>query len=62
MIERARTVQQLSEYLMDNGYFRNCLNCKEWNEVSELCTKYLQRPPAKVIVTGCSEHSDLIPF
>lgn len=51
-----------TEFLMDNGYFTTCLNCDHWQDNPELCKKFNQRPPAKVIVVGCEEHSDSIPF
>lgn len=50
------------ERLADAGVFQNCTNCREWNKEQELCNKFKQRPPAHIIVKGCSEHSDNIPF
>jgi recombinational DNA repair protein RecR len=43
---------------------RTCLNCQNFDEKSELCkfNSYNQRPPARVIVTGCPSHEDEIPF
>lgn len=52
----------LVDHLIDMGLFRNCLNCGEWNEKTEICKKYNLRPPVTIIVTGCENHSDLIPF
>lgn len=51
----------LTAYLMDHGYFTNCLNCHNWQDKNEICSKYNQRPPALIIIKGCSEHTD-IPF
>ena len=51
----------LAHYMFEDGWFQSCLNCSNWDDRQEMCIKYKQRPPAKVIVTGCSEHSD-IPF
>jgi hypothetical protein len=52
----------LTEILVDNGFFRSCLNCSEWNKDLDLCFKFKVKPPTKVIVTGCEHHSDVIPF
>jgi hypothetical protein len=51
----------LSQYMFDMGWFNSCLNCCDWNNNTEMCMKFKQRPPAKVIVSGCEHHSD-IPF
>lgn len=40
---------------------RNCLKCIAWDHKMEMCEKYKQRPPIKVMVEGCSEF-DNIPF
>lgn len=40
---------------------RSCLQCMHWKENKEICEKFNQRPPAKVIVNGCQYH-DFIPF
>lgn len=44
--------------------FQSCLNCKLFNEKQEICSKYNQRPPARVIVFGCNDYEDTsdIPF
>lgn len=43
---------------------KSCLNCMHFEEAKELCgfKGYNQRPPARVIVTGCPSHEDEIPF
>lgn len=60
------------DWAFDQGLFRSCLNCADWEGEHapgvtlkyppEWCRKFNARPPAKVIVTGCPEHSDNIPF
>lgn len=50
-----------TNYLFDNGWFSTCLNCHYWKDKEEMCSKYNQRPPAKIIISGCEEHTD-IPF
>lgn len=54
----------LAERMIDEGWLRSCLNCDHFDKVKELCmfANYGQRPPAKIIVSGCENHSDLIPF
>lgn len=41
---------------------RNCANCDNYNHKAEICAKYNTRPPCQVIVTGCPEWVDSIPF
>lgn len=50
-----------TEYMMQTGYFCTCLNCHNWNDKQEICKLYNQRPPARVIVSGCESHED-VPF
>ena len=57
------------DWAFDQGLFRSCLNCEHWNKDDskthppETCRKFGdERPPAKIIVTGCPDHSDNIPF
>lgn len=51
----------ITEFLMEKGFFTTCLNCSYWDNQKEICQYYKQRPPAKVIVSGCETHTD-IPF
>lgn len=43
---------------------RTCLNCTHFFEKDELCrfNGTNQRPPARVIASGCPAHEDEIPF
>lgn len=50
-----------TNYMMEQGYFSTCLNCHHWKATEEMCGKFNARPPAKVIVSGCEEHTD-VPF
>lgn len=57
------------DWAFDQGLFRSCLNCAHWNSETskihppETCGKFSNmRPPARIIVTGCPDHSDNIPF
>jgi hypothetical protein len=53
--------RRIIDILKDEGLLDNCTTCMHWNEKEEICNKFKQRPPAKVIITGC-EHHELIPF
>jgi len=57
----AKLAELIFERLKNEGYLDNCTTCMYWNENAEMCRKFNQRPPAKVIVTGCEFH-DIIPF
>jgi len=49
---------------IENGAQRSCINCANFDEPTEQCRKYKQRPPARVIALGCPEYEDedVIPF
>lgn len=49
------------EKLKTEGYLENCTTCCNWDETKEICNKFKQRPPAKIIVHGCEYH-ELVPF
>ena len=58
---------EFTAYLMDHGFFKTCANCSHWIEGpphnrQQLCGLFKQRPPTNIIVSGCPEHSDNIPF
>lgn len=52
----------IAETLIECGLLRTCLNCDNWITGNETCSLAGKRPPAKVIVTGCEKHTDIIPF
>lgn len=49
---------------LTDGNTKNCLNCKAFDEPSETCKRFNQRPPARVIALACQHHEDCndIPF
>jgi len=70
-IQREASLQklskQLTELMLEEGWFRTCYNCEHWIEgppdnLQQICGKYKQRPPTKIIVCGCEDHSDNIPY
>lgn len=56
----------LMRVLMDNAdrgdYFKTCITCTNWRHETELCGLYKQRPPARIIASGCESYNDEIPF
>ena len=44
------------------GVFPSCINCEYFNHINETCDKVNQRPPAHIIVSGCPEWQQEIPF
>jgi hypothetical protein len=57
----SRLAQAIVAEMNTVGLFNTCCNCIWWQDYPELCTKFKERPPAKVIVKGCEWH-ELIPF
>lgn len=47
-----------------DGILESCISCEYFHEKSEICKKYHQKPPARIIAFGCSSYSDIdqIPF
>lgn len=45
---------------MDLG--KNCITCANFNLTTEICAPCGKRPPASVIVEGCSQYQNIIPF
>lgn len=46
------------------GIHRSCLSCVCFRESDEMCMRFSQRPPARVIVLSCQHYEDNndIPF
>lgn len=59
--KRAMPVWQLRA--IRYGALRTCINCDAWQAATEGCAHAQgQRPPANVIVLGCDEWGEEIPF
>lgn len=54
--------QKLAKVLIDFCLINTCTNCCFWNKEKGTCDKFMARPPAETIVTGCIEWQDPIPF
>jgi hypothetical protein len=39
-----------------------CLNCDHWNREKQWCNKWNVLPPLEVIVVGCEDYENAIPF
>jgi hypothetical protein len=49
--------------LLDAKLWRSCLNCINWIEKPNIgCMKFRALPPPNVIVHGCKDWEDDIPF
>ncbi len=57
---------KLRNHLVSSGRWRSCLNCEYWvghaGLVAPHCDMFKAMPPPHIIVTGCNEHIDNIPF
>lgn len=53
---------EAAEKIADCGVFRSCLDCGNFDEPTEICKLVDQRPPARIIVHGCEQHTNLLPF
>lgn len=52
----------LTEKLLREGIITSCVLCINFDSKTEFCTLAGERPPAKVIVTGCPQWLDDLPF
>lgn len=62
---RFRLTNAIAEAVtMKDGSTKSCINCSHFDEKTELCVKFQQRPPARVIALACPEYEDCdeIPF
>ena len=46
------------------GMTTSCISCLHFDEASEICKAFKQRPPARIIAFGCKTYEDKeeIPF
>lgn len=69
MTEREQAVKALSEELCKQLVFildtklRSCLNCTRFNEQTEVCVLFDQRPPARIVAKACERWESFeLPF
>lgn len=60
--EKRNKMIQLQNSLIVAGQIPTCTSCEYWDKPNQKCEKYNMLPPAEVIVTGCVEWVDGIPF
>ncbi len=60
---RAEVKLAVQDVLEKDFPFQSCINCREFQE-NEICKLYGVRPPAKIIVIGCKEWTNIndIPY
>lgn len=51
---------KFQEELLRRGIWSSCVNCEHWS--ATYCTKYNSTPPTDVLVVGCPEWQEVIPF
>lgn len=42
-------------FAVQNNAVASCINCSQFDEKMEICRKFKQRPPARVIALSCGE-------
>jgi hypothetical protein len=55
-------IKQFQQTLLHKAVWRSCLNCDMFSETQGKCTKFNALPPPHVIVNGCKDWEDDIPF
>jgi len=54
------TIKKFQNTLLNRAIWRSCLNCDNWD--GSQCGKWRMMPPPHVIVNGCKDWEDDIPF
>jgi hypothetical protein len=54
--EKIRTA--INEVLANQIIISSCISCINFDEPSEICKVFKQRPPARIIAHGCPEYVD----
>ena len=52
---------QLQDKMINQYVCQTCLNCSNFNK-DETCELYKAKPPAYIIVSGCKDYLQDIPF
>lgn len=60
--EAAAKREELQRFLVNGGAWQCCLNCEHWTDKDRLCNLFKATPPDIIVVTGCRDHSEIIPF
>jgi hypothetical protein len=57
---KAEAKIELQAVVLRVGAWQCCLNCLSWD--GNRCDKFKAVPPPHIIVNGCRDHEDEIPF
>lgn len=57
-----KEIIRLHTAMVESQTWKCCCNCVDFDEHKMACNRFNAKPPAKVIVVGCEEHADDIPF
>lgn len=62
--ERARIADEMHHAMIDKMLVQSCLNCENWNDVTNLCKRWKALPPPNVIVYSCGDAGwfPILPF
>lgn len=60
----SEVIEKILEGFDGKGVTKNCLNCSHFDADTDMCKKYGQRPPARIIINSCEGYNDVdeIPF
>lgn len=60
--QQQEVIQSFQDKIIFQGVWRSCLGCINFSHRDEQCMMFKARPPAKVIVHGCRDYDQDIPF
>lgn len=62
--ELVKAIEKVVNGVDGKGLAKSCLNCRLFDEATEICGKFNMRPPARVIAYSCEHYEDCddIPF
>lgn len=55
-------VKAITDILIQAKLHSTCLSCHHFSETDEVCRLAGQRPPARIIATGCPSYQEEPPF
>lgn len=59
--KRAELQIEFQQKLINGEIWQTCLNCLSWNG-EKGCMMFKAMPPPHIIVSGCKDHENDIPF
>lgn len=61
-LKLCETTAAVHRELIERGMFKTCLNCDHKDPKGSTCNLYKAVPPMEVIVYGCNDWIEVIPF